>query len=202
MSVAETAVRRLPKDVTGTRSPAWWGMVWLIATEATLFAGLLASYFFLRFKSGPVWPPPPLDKPSLAGPVIMTVILLSSSVPMHLADMGIRKGRQSRLKIGLLLCFLLGAVFLSLQVIEYGEKLQEFTPRTNVYGSLFYTITGFHGFHVFVGLVLNAWTQVRAWKGHFDDRRHVTVQNVALYWHFVDVVWIFVFLSLYLSPNL
>jgi heme/copper-type cytochrome/quinol oxidase subunit 3 len=77
----------------------------------------------------------------------------------------------------------------------------EFTPRTNVYGSLFYTITGFHSAHVLVGLALSLWTQARAWTGAFDEHRHVTVQNFTMYWHFVDVVWIFVFLTIYISPH-
>ena len=198
-----TAVRveELPRHVSGTHAPGWWGMVMLIGTEAMLFGTLLASYFFLRFRWGPVWPPEGITIPELSLPLIMTAVLLSSSIPMHVADQGIRKGSGARLRWGLAVSFLLGAAFLGLQGYEYAEKLKEFGPTTNVYGSLFFTITGFHGAHVGIGLVLNAWTQVRAWLGHFDDERHLTVQNVALYWHFVDVVWIFIFASLYLSPN-
>jgi heme/copper-type cytochrome/quinol oxidase subunit 3 len=177
-------------------------MVLLITTEATLFATLIASYFFLRFKSGPVWPPPPLEKPTLALPIAMSIVLLSSSIPMHFAESGIKRGRQARLKLGLALSFVLGATFLGLQSFEYVEKVKELLPTMNSYGSLFYTITGFHGFHVFIGLVLNLWTQTRAWRNHFDSERHLTVQNVAMYWHFVDAVWVFIFLSLYVSPHL
>ena len=81
------------------------------------------------------------------------------------------------------------------------EKLEEFSPRTNAYGSLFFTLTGFHGAHVAVGLLFSLWTQVRAWMGHFTADRHLTVQLFALYWHFVDIVWLFVLSTIYLSPN-
>ena len=177
-------------------------MVGLISTEATLFATLLVSYFYLRFQSGPEWPPDGIAPPTLELPMIMTALLLGSSVPMHWADTGIRKGRQGRLRAGLLLAFLMGAAFLGLMAVEYFEALREFTPQTNAYGSIFYATTGFHGTHVLVGLLMNLWLQVRAWLGHFGAERHSHVQNVTLYWHFVDAVWIFVLASLYLSPNL
>ena len=201
MSTAEIE-RSLPRHTHGARSFGWWGMVWLIATEATLFASLLASYFFLRFRLGVEWPPDGLPHPELQLPLIMSALLLSSSIPVHVAEAGIKKGKQGLLRGGLLLGFLLGATFLVLTVaVEWPETLHHFTPQTNVYGSLFFTITGFHAMHVLVGLGMSLWTQVRAWRGAFDADRHVTVQNFTMYWHFVDVVWIFVFLTLYLSPR-
>jgi heme/copper-type cytochrome/quinol oxidase subunit 3 len=193
----------LPEIATGSQSFAWWGMIWLILTESALFATLIFSYFYLRFRSGPAWPPSGIDAPSLALPLIMSAILWSSSLPVHLADRGIRRGNTRALRWGLLAGWLLGATFLVLQLaVEYPEVLREFTPRTNAYGSLFFTITGLHGLHVLVGLVFSIWIQVRAWKGAFDEERHVSVQNFAMYWHFVDTVWLFVLLTLYISPNL
>lgn len=193
----------LPVHASGPRSFAWWGMVWLIFTEATLFATLIFSYFFLRFRSGPVWPPDGIARPDLVLPLIMSAILWSSSVPVHLADRGIRQGGQVRLRGGLAAGFILGAVFLGMQLgVEYPEKLAEFTPTTNAYGSLFFTLTGFHGLHVAAGLLISLWTQARAWLGAFDGERHLTVQLFAMYWHFVDVVWLFVLLTLYVSPRL
>ena len=198
-----TAEHSLPHTTEGARSFGWWGMVWLIATEATLFASLLASYFYLRFRHGVAWPPDGLPVPELELPIIMSVILLSSSIPVHLAEAGIKKGRQSVLRWGLFAGFVLGATFLVLTVaVEWPETLHHFTPRTNVYGSLFFTITGFHAAHVLVGLGMNLWTQIRARQGAFDAERHVTVQNFTMYWHFVDVVWVFVFATLYLSVRL
>jgi heme/copper-type cytochrome/quinol oxidase subunit 3 len=200
--VKTSATLELSHHAEGPRAFGWWGMVWLIATEATLFASLIASYFYLRFRSGPVWPPGDIPVPTLELPLIMSAILLVSSIPVHLAEAGIKKGNQGRLRWGLAMGFLLGAAFLAITLgVEWPEKLKEFTPQTNVYGSLFFTITGFHAAHVIVGLFFSAWTQVRAWKGAFDAERHLTVQNFAMYWHFVDVVWIFVLSTLYLSPN-
>ena len=200
---ADIATPRLDEHTHGPRSFAWWGMVWLIATEATLFASLIASYFYLRFQHGPEWPPDLIPAPELGLPLIMSAILLSSSIPVHLAESGIKKGNQGLLRGGLAVGFLLGVVFLFITLaIEWPETLHEFTPTTNVYGSLYFTITGFHLAHVLVGLAMSLWTQVRAWQGAFDADRHVTVQNFTMYWHFVDVVWVFVFLTIYVSPGL
>jgi cytochrome c oxidase subunit 3 len=193
----------LPHHTSGPQSFAWWGMVLLIATEATLFAGLLATYFYLRFKSGPAWPPDHIEKPKLELPLIMSAILLSSSIPVHMADVGIKKGNLKRLRGGLAVGFLLGAIFLYMTWgVEWPEKLHEFKPSTNSYGALFYTITGFHSLHVLVGLMMSAWSQVRAWRGAFDADRHLTVQLFGMYWHFVDVIWVFVLGTLYISPHL
>jgi heme/copper-type cytochrome/quinol oxidase subunit 3 len=178
-------------------------MVGLIATESMLFGSLIASYFYLRFTSGPNWPPGDIEIPSLGLPLIMTAILWSSSIPVHIADRAIKRGNQRLLRLGLAAGFVLGATFLALQLlVEYPEKLREFGPTTNAYGSLFYALTGLHGSHVVVGLVFSLWTQVRAWRGAFDEDRHLTVQVFTMYWHFVDAVWALVLATLYLSPNL
>ena len=203
LTIAETGMpgEVLPEHGVGPRSFGWWGMVWLIATEATLFALLLASYFYLRFRS-PHWPPEPIEAPKLMLPLIMTAILWSSSIPVHIAEKGIEKGNQFRLRWGLALGWLLGAAFFVITVaVEWPETLHEFTPRENAYGSMFFTVTGFHLSHVLVGLSVSAFTQVRAWQGAFDEKKHVSVQNFAMYWHFVDIVWLFVLLSIYISPH-
>ena len=192
----------LPLVASGPRTFGFWGMVWLVATEATLFALLLASYFYLRFRNGPTWPPDDIPDPELVLPLIMTAVLWSSSIPVHIAHAGIRAGDQRRLRVGLGAGFVLAAAFFVLTLaVEWPATLDEFGPTTNAYGSLFFTITGFHLAHVFVGMVFSGWTQVRARHGAFDEHRHLTVQNSTLYWHFVDVVWAFVLATLYLSPR-
>jgi cytochrome c oxidase subunit III len=192
----------LPAHTVGARSFGWWGMVWLIVTEATLFGSLLLSYFYLRFRNGPVWPPAGIPEPELLLPLVMSAILWSSSIPVHLAERAIKRGNRTGLRLGLAIGWLLGAIFLALQLaIEYPAVLEEFTPRTNVYGSLFFTITGLHASHVLVGLALSAWMQVRAWRGAFDRWRHTSVQVFTMYWHFVDAVWLFVLLTIYVSPR-
>jgi heme/copper-type cytochrome/quinol oxidase subunit 3 len=193
----------LPATANGSASFAWWGMVWLILTEAALFATVLVSYWYLRFRSGPVWPPDGIEKPELTLPLVMSAILWSSSVPVHLAERAIRRGHRRTFRLGLVAGWVLGASFLVLMVgVEYPHALDEFTPRTNAYGSAFFTITGLHGLHVAVGLLFSAWVQVRAALGAFGPHRHVSVQNFTMYWHFVDVVWLFVLLTVYVSPHL
>jgi len=180
------------------RSPGFWGMMLLIATEASLFAYLLFSYWYLASMATGPWPPG--GPPSLHLVLPNTALLLASSGTMYLAESGIRRGNVGRLRAGLLLTLLLGVVFLVVQGIEYGEK--HFTPTSHAYGSLFFTITGFHGAHVAVGLLMIAVVAVRAFLGHFGPERHEAVTNVSWYWHFVDVVWLTVFTSLYLAPYL
>jgi heme/copper-type cytochrome/quinol oxidase subunit 3 len=185
-----------------TRESGWWGMLLFITTEATIFGVLFATYFYLRFKNMPVWPPDGIKQPTLGLPLLMSAFLLTSSIPMHIAELGVKKGKDSWLKIGLAVSFLLGAGFMVIMLgFEYPEKLKEFTPQTDVYGSLFFLITGLHGSHVLVGLMMNAWAQVKTARGRFDHAHHLTMLNVAAYWHFVDVIWIFVFLTLYFSPR-
>ncbi|HEX2032189.1 MAG TPA: cytochrome c oxidase subunit 3 [Actinomycetota bacterium] len=200
MSVAAHAPRSLRAEPSRGRSPGFWGMWMLIFTEATLFSILLTSYFFLRFRA-PEWPLGDIPPPELALVFVMTPILLLSSAPMHWADVAARRGWTGQLKAGLLLTFLMGATFLGLQGYEYMHTLREFTPRTNVYGTLFFTITGFHGLHVLVGLVMVLWVQFYAWRGAFGRHRQGPVEVVALYWHFVDVVWLAILVSVYLSPH-
>jgi heme/copper-type cytochrome/quinol oxidase subunit 3 len=193
---AETISRTLPIDGNGRRALGWWGMILLVMTEAAFFATLLFAYFDLLARN-PDWPPG--GAPHLRLSLLNTVLLLSSSLTFAWAEAGIRVGSGARLRWGLLTTFLLGAVFLTVQGFEYAE--QAFTPATHAYGSLFFTITGFHGAHVAVGLLMLLVVQARAWLGHFDAEGHLAVKVTGLYWHFVDAVWIAVFTSLYLSPR-
>lgn len=174
-----------------------WGMWMLILTELMIFGGLIGSYFFVRAGADP-WPPAGIEKPELARTLLATVVLLGSSVPMVWAERGIRRGSVRVLRIGLALAFVMGAAFFANQIVEY-RKLG-FGVTDNVYGSLFYAITGLHGAHLVVGLVMNGVTQAKARLGRFDAERHRTVEVVALYWHFVDAVWVLVLFTVYLSP--
>ncbi len=185
--------------MSGARSTSWWGMVILILNEAVIFASLLASYFYIRFNSV-LWPPQGVKLPELTLSGINTIILLSSSVVMQWATSSIRRGEVNRLRIGYLVAFLMGAVFLGIQIYEYTQL--PFLPQDHAYGSLFWGITGLHAAHVLAGLLMNAYIQVRAGFGHFGSERYQGAENVTLYWHFVDVVWIFIFSALFLSPYL
>ena len=191
--------RTLPEGATVKHPPGWWGMVWLCATEAMLFACLIASYFFLRgsvesfYAEGGHYP-------SLRLPLPMTAILLTSSATMWWGEHGMKAGNQTRLRLGLALTFVLGAVFLAMQATEYRHN--PIGPTASAYHSLFYATTGLHGAHVALGLLMNLYVQLRAWRGHFTPARHLAVQNAALYWHFVDAVWVVILSTLYLSPRL
>jgi heme/copper-type cytochrome/quinol oxidase subunit 3 len=182
------------------RTTAWWGMVLLIFTEATLFAIFILSDLYLRFSATPSWPPPGIQAPTLRLPVLMTVVLVASSVPVQLAADAARAGCRVRCRMLLGGTIALGLTFLALQAVEYHEKLQHFSPRTNTYGSLFFTITGFHGLHVIVGILLLSWAVVAA--GQLERRGGDAIENIVLYWHFVDAVWLVVFATLYLSVAL
>jgi len=171
-------------------------MVLVIATEAMLFAYLLFSYFYLASSATGKWPPS--GRPELTLVIPNTLILLASSGSIWWGERGIRRGSPRRLVLGLCTTLVLGIVFLSIQGIEYAHK--PFRLSTDAYSSVFYTITGLHGTHVFVGLLMVAVTLVRALRGHFSASRHLAVSNTAMYWHFVDAVWLVVFTSLYVSP--
>ncbi len=199
-AAAPDSVAAVSQEPHGGRGTAWWGMAVLIMTEATIFASLLASYFYLQAASHE-WPLDGIEAPPLEKISIMTVVLLGSSGPMFWAEHGIRKGKQGQLKAGLIMVIVMGLSFFSfLALYEYPELT--FGIQDNAYASIFYLTTGLHGSHVVGGLLMLGVVLVKAFQGKFSAERHVTVQVVGMYWHFVDAVWIFVFSSLYLSAHL
>jgi heme/copper-type cytochrome/quinol oxidase subunit 3 len=202
-AMASTAAVPAPDALTPVRgqgrSTPWWGVVCLIMTEGTIFAGLIGSYFFLRAASKQ-WPPPGIEEPKLALSIVFSLVLWGSSIPMLVAERGIRRGKQRALRAGLMLAWIMGAAFLLYTLQDFHEL--HFGWRDNAYGSIFYTTVGLHAFHVFVGLVMSVVVQIKAWQGKFSRERHVTVQVYAMYWHFVDAVWVFVFPAFILSPHI
>jgi heme/copper-type cytochrome/quinol oxidase subunit 3 len=178
---------------------AWWGMMTTIATEGMIFVGLLASYGFLR-ASARVWPPPGIPLPELPKTAIFSALLIGSSLPMWWAEHGIKHGRQAQLRIGLAVAWLMAAAFAANSVKDFIDL--HYGWRDNAYGSIFYVTVGLHLAHVFVALLLSLGVQAKAWGNRYDDRRHMTVDVVSLYWHFVDVVWVFVFGALFVSEHL
>jgi heme/copper-type cytochrome/quinol oxidase subunit 3 len=188
----------LPVGSKGRLSSGWWGMVTLIATETALFAYLLFSYFYVASHNGGAWPPGGPPKLYLAIPG--TIVLMLGSVTMWWGEKGIRAGRQRQLLIGLSASVLLGVAFVALEGIEWSQK--NFTPKTNAYGSLYFTVTGFHLTHVLVGVLMLMMLFVWTLLGYFGVRRHSTVAIAVMYWHFVTAVWVAVFLTFYISPYL
>ena len=174
------------------------GILLFIVSEIMLFGAFFASYFFLRVvtNEGP-WPPTEFELP-VAVAFANTVILVSSSFTMHWALESIRHGNRRGMQMGLLTTFLLGATFLFIQVNEYIHI--GFSIRDGAFGSIFYGLTGLHGAHVTVGLILLAFANIRAWRGHFgpEAKDHLGVEVPGIYWHFVDVMWIVVFTAVYI----
>jgi cytochrome c oxidase subunit 3 len=173
------------------------GIYLFIITEAMLFGAFFASYFFLRVvaNNGP-WPPDGFELPvAVAG--VNTAILISSSFTVHWALESIKRGNRRGMKMGLAATWLLGATFLFIQLNEYWHL--GFSIRDGSFGTIFYALTGLHGAHVFVGLTLLAFANIRAWRGHFgpEAKDHLGVEVPGIYWHFVDVMWIIVFTTVY-----
>jgi cytochrome c oxidase subunit III len=173
------------------------GILLFIVSEVMLFGAFFASYFFLRVVvSPPEWPPAPFELPvAVAG--MNTAILFSSSFTVHYALESIRRGNRNGMKLGLAATWLLGATFLFIQLNEYVHI--GFSARDGAFGSIFYGLTGLHGAHVFVGLVLLSIANIRAWRGHFgpEPKDHLGVEVPGIYWHFVDVMWLIVFTTVY-----
>jgi heme/copper-type cytochrome/quinol oxidase subunit 3 len=190
--------RRLPTGSIGRHASGWWGMMCLILTEGALFGYLLFSYYYLAVQYGRAWLPNELPHFRLSLP--NTIILLLSSVAVWWGERNARQGRTGPLVAGLSAGFVLGAIFVAIQYNEWLDK--KFTLSSSSYGSLYFTITGFHMAHVVVGLLVLAAMTVWSALGYFDRTRNAPVTIGALYWHFVDAVWLAVFFTLYITPYL
>ena len=172
------------------------GMLLFIISEIMLFGAFFTAYFFIRVVGEAQWFPVEGVKLPVAIAAVNTAILLSSSFTMHWALEGVRNENRYALCVGLLTTFLLGLTFLSVQVNEYVHL--GFAPHDHAQGSIFYCLTGLHGAHVFVGLTLLAFATIREFRGHYSAKEHRGVEVPGIYWQFVDVMWIFVYSSLYI----
>ena len=174
------------------------GMLLFIASEVMFFGGLFAAYFNARatFTGGAWGPPagaPELEVFPIALPI--TVVLVASSFTMQFAVWAIRRGDQRAMVRWTGLTLLLGVSFLIGQVYDYTQV--GFGISDGIFGTVFYTLTGFHGAHVFGGAVGLTILLARGMQGQFSGRNHVAVEAISIYWHFVDVVWIALFTTLY-----
>ncbi|MEO8308805.1 MAG: cytochrome c oxidase subunit 3 [Pseudomonadota bacterium] len=170
-----------------------------MATEAAIFAYLIFSYFYLGSQADGDWPPMGLPSLRLAAP--NTAVLLLSSLALFWAERsGARRNLRGRLLLGLGVAFLLGAGFVLVQLVEWRDK--PFTLHSDLYGSIYFTMTGFHLVHVVVGLGILMALFLWALLGHFNHQRHAALTIGAIYWHFVDAVWVLLFAVLYIVPRL
>lgn len=193
-----------------------WGMVWFIFSEVMFFGGFFGALFYARLFSVPdlaadeiLWPGYggswPTAGPGIGQrftpmgawgiPAINTLILLTSGATVTWAHWALKSDRRRQVKAGLLLTLVLGLVFLVLQAYEYLEAA--FTIRTGIYGATFYMLTGFHGLHVSLGVIMLAVIAGRVQAGHFTPGQHFGFEAASWYWHFVDVVWLLLFVFVY-----
>jgi cytochrome c oxidase subunit 3 len=199
-----------------------WGMSWFIFSEVMFFAAFFGALFYMRVLSVPwlgdlehklIWPDFTAQWPT-AGPgisekftpmaawgvpAINTLILLTSGVTVTIAHWGLLKNNRAQLIGGLVLTVLLGMTFLYLQVTEYHEAYTDLNLKltTGAYGATFFMLTGFHGFHVTIGTLMLIVILGRSIAGHFTADHHFGFEGVAWYWHFVDVVWLLLFVLVY-----
>jgi cytochrome c oxidase subunit 3 len=171
------------------------GIFLFIASEVMLFGAFFTAYFFVRVVAGTPWPTPPFHLPVFVAGV-NTLILVTSSFTMHWALQSIKRDNHAGLQAGLLLTFLMGLTFLLTQIREYSRI--GFAPKDGAFGTIFYCLTGLHGAHVAVGLLLLLAATVRAFRGHYSSSAHHGVEIPGIYWHFVDVMWIVVYSTVYI----
>jgi len=204
------------------------GMVWFIGSEVMFFAALFGALFYVRQIAVPwlggagnnamthaiLWsdfiPSWPLTltpagevtraMPAWGLPLLNTILLISSSFTVTWAHHALKAGNRRNLILGLILTITLGSLFLFFQVEEYAEAYNHMglTLGSGVYGSTFFMLTGFHGMHVTLGTIMLIVMLVRSIKGHFTAENHFAFEATSWYWHFVDVVWLGLFIFVYI----
>jgi cytochrome c oxidase subunit 3 len=171
------------------------GMLLFIISEVMIFGAFFTAYFFIRVVSHNPWPA--VNEPIPASTTaVNTAILLSSSLTIHWALMSIKRGNRFGLKAGMVCTFLLGAAFLTLQLNEYVHL--GWAPHDSAQATVFYSLTGLHGCHVFVGLCALLMVTIRSFRGHYSPERHQGMEVPGIYWHFVDGMWIIVYTAVYI----
>ena len=193
----------LAHDSRGGISNVVLGMLLFITSEVMFFAGLFAAYFNTRASNHP-WPPEEFNHILNPFSVILvaTIILITSSFTCQLAVWAIRRNDRTGFLRNIAITFVLGVVFLLLQAYDYSILFgEEMTLGSGPFGTTYFTLTGFHGAHVFGGVIMLSVVLYRGMAGQFSSKHHDAVEGASLYWHFVDVVWILLFSLLYLLPG-
>jgi cytochrome c oxidase subunit 3 len=185
-----------PANRSSRVEPALLGMLLFIISEVMVFGAFFTAYFFIRVvANGHTWFP--IDGKALPVAVagVNTAILVSSSLTLHWAQTSIKNGNRFGLQAGMTATFLLGLTFLFVQINEYVHI--GFAPQDNAQATVFFSLTGLHGAHVTIGLILLGMVTVRSFRGHFSPEHHHGVEIPGIYWHFVDVMWIVVYTTIY-----
>jgi cytochrome c oxidase subunit 3 len=186
-----------PANRSSRVEPALLGMMLFIISEVMVFGAFFTAYFFIRVvATGHTWFPVNGHDLPVAVAGVNTAILVSSSLTLHWAQTSIKNGNRFGLQAGMTATFLLGLTFLFIQVNEYVHI--GFAAQDNAQATIFFSLTGLHGAHVTIGLLLLGMVTVRAYKGHFSPEHHQGLEVPGIYWHFVDVMWIVVYTSVYI----
>lgn len=189
----------LPVGSIGRHANGWWGMMMLIVTEGALFVYLLFAYYYAAVQHGRDWLP--ADVPGFKLSLPDTIVLLASSAVVWRGERLLKQGRSGGVAAAYLgVGALMGIVFIAVQGLEWSGK--KFTPSSSSYGSLYFTITGFHMMHVAAGVLILATLALWSALGYFDRTRSAPVSIGAIYWHFVDAVWLVLFFTFYITPRL
>ena len=184
-----------PANRSSRVEPSLLGMLLFIISEVMIFGAFFTAYFFIRVVNGDEWPAAGTELPKLiAG--INTAILISSSFTLHWAETALKADNRFGFQAGMFSTFMLGATFLFVQINEYVHI--GFAPQDTAQGSIFYGLTGLHGAHVAIGLTLLLFVVIRAFRGHYTSQEHRGVNVPGIYWHFVDVMWIVVYTTVYI----
>lgn len=205
--LVDTVSRRYRLQRSEGRSIAFWGIILLSLTEGVLFLVLLFSYYYL-WSAAPEWPPAGVEPPKLfeVSPwnvLFRSVLLLSSSLTIWLAERNLGRGDRRGVWIWTVATVALAAYFLAGHIHEFTVKVPaEFLWSDHAYGSLYYTILNFHGAHVAVGILIWLFVLVRLGRGAYGPDDETQFSTASIYWHFVDGVWVFVLTTLYVFPNL
>jgi len=185
-----------PANRSSRVEPQFLGMLLFIISEVMVFGAFFTAYFFIRVVSGDHWFPFHGHSLPVAVAGTNTAILVSSSFTLHWAEHSIKNNNRWGLKAGILSTFLLGCTFLFVQINEYIHI--GFSPQDFAQGTIFYGLTGLHGAHVFIGLTLLSMVVVRSFRGHYSPEEHRGVNVPGIYWHFVDIMWIVVYFTVYI----
>jgi cytochrome c oxidase subunit 3 len=185
-----------PANRSSRVEPALLGMLLFIISEIMVFGAFFTAYFFIRVVAEPGgWFPLDGQELPVAVAGVNTAILVSSSLTLHWAQTSIKNGNRFGLQAGMAATFLLGLTFLFIQINEYVHI--GMAPQDNAQATVFFSLTGLHGAHVTIGLLLLGMVTIRAFRGHFSPEHHHGVEIPGIYWHFVDVMWIVVYTSVY-----
>ncbi len=175
------------------------GLKLFLVSEAAIFGAFFGHHYYTRFDF-PQWPPVGAPHLDTTLPAIATLILMTSSVTMEYAHHLLKQNKRDKSRLWLGITLLLGIIFMGFQGHEYGflKAYDQFTLSSGMFGTHFFAMTGFHGAHVATGIIMMFIVGLRLRLGHYTPERHFSFAAASWYWHFVDVIWIFLFFTIYL----